>query len=639
MLTHLDYSVEFPTTGRSFSNRIDFAPGLTAITGRNEAGKTVVLEMLRYCLFGKSALRGQASDYRNLRAKLVLRVNDRDWTIERTARSEQLFVGGDLVATGASALDKKIPELLGFDLTVFDIACSANQGDLDALTKMRPTARRQMVDQLIGMDRLEEVEKACKDEAKVHRQVADSLANRLAPPVEPEKPEGYRPTSEIQPEIQTLSEKAIEYRTLLAIREPAAPEKPVDPAIVGTIGELEAHQTLRQEILEKKARLEGQLSAIPVATHSLEEVEKAESYFTYLAEVQRRGPKPEMPLVEVEMWIEQWKLHAAWLQFSRSSVTCPACEHNFVPESPHEHVDQVDEPPYSLAWLEEQVRADQRWLEPLPVVEYDGDLNRNDVANARRAAEGAVQRRACEDELASLVVPVDRRGDLAALRDYQSSLLRYETALAHYQSQKLVFDEAQARLAGFQSDPAQALAELQALAHRCDAYERALARFGEDTAAYERALAEVRERSDAADQYTSGAEALKAARARVKRELVPSLSLAASTLLSAMTSGQRSKIIVDEDFEVMVDGQPLRTLSGSGQSVVNLALRLGIGQVLTSKVLPIFLGDEVDAAMDKVRAECTHATFQNLTKYLSQIILVTHKDIESDNIITLEAWV
>jgi DNA repair exonuclease SbcCD ATPase subunit len=72
MLKSLDYSVEFPTTGRSFQNRIEFAPGLTAITGRNEAGKTIVLEMIGYCLFGKAALRGLASDYRNLTATLAL---------------------------------------------------------------------------------------------------------------------------------------------------------------------------------------------------------------------------------------------------------------------------------------------------------------------------------------------------------------------------------------------------------------------------------------------------------------------------------------------------------------------------------------------------------------------------------------
>lgn len=105
-----------------------------------------------------------------------------------------------------------------------------------------------------------------------------------------------------------------------------------------------------------------------------------------------------------------------------------------------------------------------------------------------------------------------------------------------------------------------------------------------------------------------------------------------------MTNGERRQIDVDEDFNILVDGQPLQTLSGSGKSVVNLALRIGLGQVLTSKVLPIFLGDEIDKDMDGERAAATHGTLQNLRQFLKQIIIVTHKEeFEADNLVTLSA--
>lgn len=121
----------------------------------------------------------------------------------------------------------------------------------------------------------------------------------------------------------------------------------------------------------------------------------------------------------------------------------------------------------------------------------------------------------------------------------------------------------------------------------------------------------------------------------MKQELAPSLSTAASRLIAAMTAGERRHVDVDHDFNITVDGQPLQTLSGSGKSVVNLALRIGLGQVLTSKVLPLFMGDEIDKDMDADRAAATHGTFQNLREYLTQIILVTHKSIEADHIIQL----
>jgi DNA repair exonuclease SbcCD ATPase subunit len=97
-----------------------------------------------------------------------------------------------------------------------------------------------------------------------------------------------------------------------------------------------------------------------------------------------------------------------------------------------------------------------------------------------------------------------------------------------------------------------------------------------------------------------------------------------------MTGGERRSIVVDEEFEVIVDGQPLDTLSGSAKAVANLALRLGLGQVLTNNVLSLFMGDEIDAAMDADRAENCSATLWALKSRIAQILLVTHKSPAAD---------
>jgi DNA repair exonuclease SbcCD ATPase subunit len=58
MLNKLSYSVTFPTTGRT----------LGLITGANEQGKSLIIEVVRWCLFGSTALRGKAEDYKTLTA-------------------------------------------------------------------------------------------------------------------------------------------------------------------------------------------------------------------------------------------------------------------------------------------------------------------------------------------------------------------------------------------------------------------------------------------------------------------------------------------------------------------------------------------------------------------------------------------
>lgn len=86
----------------------------------------------------------------------------------------------------------------------------------------------------------------------------------------------------------------------------------------------------------------------------------------------------------------------------------------------------------------------------------------------------------------------------------------------------------------------------------------------------------------------------------------------------------------------MVDGQPLGTLSSSGKACANLALRIGLGQVLTNNVLSLFIGDEIDASMDDDRAEFTHVSLQSLVLRISQIILITHKVPTADHVVTFE---
>jgi DNA repair exonuclease SbcCD ATPase subunit len=93
--------------------------------------------------------------------------------------------------------------------------------------------------------------------------------------------------------------------------------------------------------------------------------------------------------------------------------------------------------------------------------------------------------------------------------------------------------------------------------------------------------------------------------------------------------------VIDEKFNIKVDGQPLQTLSGSGKAVANLAIRIGLGQVLTNKVFSIFMADEIDASMDNERAEYTAQCMHRLSDNISQIFLVSHKRPEADHYIDL----
>src|SRR5438552_18733492 len=101
MLRSLSYSVTFPATGQSLSGEFDFAKGMTAISGSNEAGKTMILEMIRYCLWGTKALRGNAADYKQLKTKLLFDVKSVTYQVERNNGNAWLWKGDEKIVVGA----------------------------------------------------------------------------------------------------------------------------------------------------------------------------------------------------------------------------------------------------------------------------------------------------------------------------------------------------------------------------------------------------------------------------------------------------------------------------------------------------------------------------------------------------------
>jgi DNA repair exonuclease SbcCD ATPase subunit len=153
--------------------------------------------------------------------------------------------------------------------------------------------------------------------------------------------------------------------------------------------------------------------------------------------------------------------------------------------------------------------------------------------------------------------------------------------------------------------------------------------------AYGRSAGTAKDLRGQSDAWKRGKAAMLRLRVLVKQHLLPSLNAVASRLIEQMTGGQRRLIVVDDEFDIRVDGQPLATLSGSGKAVANLALRIGLGQVLTNNVLSLFIGDEIDASLDADRSEATGQTLRGLMSSVAQILLVTHKGAEAEYSVTL----
>lgn len=639
MLNSLSYNVLFPSTGRRLGADIDFSRGFGSITGPNEAGKTFVIEMVRYCLFGTKALRHNADSYQNLTAVLNFTVRGETYTVHRD-RKPRLLLGEDVIAVGTSPINEKITSILGYGLDVFDVANVANQGDLEKLGQMRPADRKRMVDNVIGLGVIEDLTKWCGDQANGFNREADAIASTLREPVEPTKPERIVKREEVE-QLQVLKSELDRIDGWLSVdrKEPAVVEKPNIDEQVELLDK--ATQEGRDEAeLQQLRRI---LKTLPApAAHSDEELaemlalyDKADVWEEWSRERWR-----ELSVEEIKDGCAAWALiekhddqdHILHQLGKQGHHTCPSCAHQF-PADPDRvealKAKLVDLPPRpakpKLTLQQLLFQEALREAPPKPEQVERPALSRKQIVAAQMANQKAAERTQVEVRIAEL-------GDVTThWRDaYRKSVERVRDHAAFVKEMDVFLEWAKERegklvRAKELREATTGLPELQRLLSLSEAYERDMLAHLRDVSNHARLMVQVEDLRSKVDGWRRARAALTTLRLLVKQHLLPSLNKVASHLLVGMTGGQRSSIVVDDDFEVMVDGQPLDTLSGSGKSVANLALRLGLGQVLTNNVFSVFVGDEIDAFMDADRAENTARTLGLLKNSISQILLVTHK--------------
>lgn len=679
MINSLTYSVTFPTTGRAFDESIQFQKGFGAIIGPNEAGKSLIIEMIRWCLFGTAALRGTASDYKDLKGELNFDLKGENYTIKRTINSAKLYRGKDEIANGVRPVNNKIVQLLGFGLDVFDMSCVANQDELIRLGAMKPAERKRMVDSVIGLGVLEDLAKNAGDEAKSLAQRAEDLLEAVKEPVEPQKPADYLPSEQIEEKRKRLLEARSEHDQIegwLSV-EPQAPVPPEEtvPLDSESIRSLLASQS---EIKAQRQALNAQLANLPepsiYSEDQLAAFERQANLHSQAMQKARFLNQYEEPkytldqLAKIEVHGEAWKVECERRRLMERIEHLKGCGTNECPNCGHEwpvEQDQIEVLERELEALldvancytcppfldEQQIAAERRkieiWLSvqdqweklrDYPDEAEKPQMSLEEIETHRRANAAAAQRAeitAKIEELDQILSKQPDYADMLAKRQlYEERLARYQEEVRRYVDWQAERKEKEARLHQLKQQLVE-LPVINDLYERCRLYEHQLAAYQDAKKQYDEIVETATGFKKESEEWKKVKTALNNLRGLVKQHLVPSLNKVASHLITQMTGGQRQKIEVDEDFNILVDDQSIDTLSGSGKAVANLALRLGLGQVLTNNVLSLFMGDEIDASMDKDRAENTTNTLQTLRRKISQIVLVTHKYPLADYYVSL----
>lgn len=623
---------------------IRFEQGMTAITGPNESGKSMIIEMVRFCLFGTKALRGQAADYKTLEAALDFKVKGVPYTVSRKGSHVLLHERGIPVATGTQPVNQKIINILGYDMKVFDVSNACLQSKVEALGDMLPTERKKMVDQTIGLDVLDQLSTRISADANDATKAAVAIEGVLREPAEPVGPAGYQHSSTIRPLHAAAVERVAAANRLRGIATsaiPAAPSRPREPT-TETLEELTAHQQNRAIIVARVAAAVAKLATLKKPSYTEEQLDELVSQHAAadLWAKRKAVKQSRYTIADLDGMVAQWAAADAWEMRQRLAAhgehTCPNCSHHWFEMDLGDVADAVQTARPQLTQgqilAERQVIAGQdEYIEAVETARPG--LTLNQITEQRNMIARYGDRLVLEQEAAE-PVPADKAALLNSRRLYDLAMAGYDQQVAAHEAALAARQQAITDLEAYEGAEA-SRDELQATLTAALQYEQAIDQFAADRQVYDEGVAKLEAHRKVAADMGAAKEALKALRISVKAHIAPSLSRVASGLIEKMTGGKREFIHVDEEFNITVDGQQLNTLSGSGKAVANVALRIGLGQVLTNKVFSVFLADEIDQGMDDERAEYTAQCLRNLTTNINQIVLVSHKKPDADHIIQL----
>lgn len=234
---------------------------LILIAGNNGVGKSTILEVIMYALWGEGRngrrnldnLLKRGAELEGMSAQLVFTIGDDTYRVIRRRDGKNstavLYANDTPLVEGSVQVSTSIEALLGMDSAGFKLAVIAQQKDLDGLASLRPHERSLMVSRLLRLDVLTAARNAAQVLFKKERDITKEIVGENTKQIE----------EAIQEHCTTLAAYDLE---LLSVKESL---KSID-------GILEKSEEVRNQWDRAKvdsARIEGALSQVRQAHEDL----------------------------------------------------------------------------------------------------------------------------------------------------------------------------------------------------------------------------------------------------------------------------------------------------------------------------------------------------------------------------------
>jgi len=191
------YATNFRRYGE-LSLNFDEDRQLILISGNNGVGKSTILEVITYALWGEGRngkrnldnLLKRGAELEGMSAQLVFTVGEDTYRVIRRRDGKNstavLYANDTPLVEGPIQVSASIEALLGMDSAGFKLAVVAQQKDLDGLASLRPHERSLMVSRLLRLDVLTAARNVAQTLFKKERDISKEIVGEDAQKVEEE---------------------------------------------------------------------------------------------------------------------------------------------------------------------------------------------------------------------------------------------------------------------------------------------------------------------------------------------------------------------------------------------------------------------------------------------------------------------
>ena len=175
------------------SKTIEFGEGLIGIIGKNGSGKSTIFEAILFALYGEAKTRGNKELLRNANAndkdavvvELEFEVEGILYRVVREFRGKAMsanakfYKNEELTTTGAKEVTSAIIKLTKMSKDAFMHTLFASQKELTSLSTLKNEDRKKMMRRLLGLEKIDFVEKELVEKSRELRREIEAFAEVL----------------------------------------------------------------------------------------------------------------------------------------------------------------------------------------------------------------------------------------------------------------------------------------------------------------------------------------------------------------------------------------------------------------------------------------------------------------------------